>query len=276
MTRTGPPDSDNLLLTDWTGPFGGVPAFDRMELGALKPALESSMASQFAEIEVIASNLEPPTFDNTIVALERSGRALSRVSAYYEVWISNVSTPAFREVQGDMAPRLAEFESTLTQNSALFARIQTVYDPGRDLGSDRAAPARLRPDQQRLVQVILRPFRASRGHPRTRREAAVCPAIEQRLAALHTRFSNNVLADEEDPGTYLDSDQIGGLSGAFVQAAALAATSRGDNGDEHDNNAILAEIVGLRHERVRLLGYDDYATWRLETRMAKTPVRRST
>jgi peptidyl-dipeptidase Dcp len=308
VTGTAPPDLDNVLLTDWTGPFGGVPAFDRMELDALKPALESGMASQLAEIDAIASNPEPPTFENTIVALERSGRALSRVSAYYEVWSSNVSTPAFREVQGDMAPRLAEFESTITQNSALFARIQAVYDTGRDLGSDRTATARLRPDQQRLVQVIYDRFARNGAtlEPDAKRRYA---AIEQRLAALHTRFSNNVLADEEGPATNLDSDQIGGLPEAFVQAAALAATSRGrdgtyaitntrssadpfltfsddrslreqvwrtyysrgDNGDEHDNNAILAEIVGLRHERVRLLGYDDYTTWRLENRMAKTP-----
>ena len=308
MTGTAPPDPDNILLTDWTGPFGGVPAFDRMELDALKPALESGMANQLAEIEAIASNPEPPTFDNTIVALERSGRALSRVSAYYEVWSSNMSTPAFRAVQGDMAPRLAEFESTITQNSALFARIQAVHDTGRGLGSDHTSSARLRPNQQRLVQVIYDRF-ARNGAPLEPDEKRRYAAIEQRLAALHTRFSNNVLADEESPAAFLDSDQIGGLHEAFVQAAALAATSRGrngtytitntrsstdpfltfsddrslreqvwrayysrgDNGDEHDNNAILAKIVGLRHERVRLLGYDDYATWRLENRMAKTP-----
>jgi len=308
VTGTAPPDPDNILLTDWTGPFGGVPAFDRMELDALKPALESGMANQLTEIEAIASNPEPPTFDNTIVALERSGRALSRVSAYYEVWSSNMSTPAFRAVQGDMAPRLAEFESTITQNSALFARIQAVHDTGRGLGSDHTSSARLRPDQQRLVQVIYDRF-ARNGATLEPDEKRRYAAIEQRLAALHTRFSNNVLADEESPAAFLDSDQIGGLHEAFVQAAALAATSRGrngtytitntrsstdpfltfsddrslreqvwrayysrgDNGDEHDNNAILAKIVGLRHERVRLLGYDDYATWRLENRMAKTP-----
>ncbi|HCE01929.1 MAG TPA: peptidase M3, partial [Acidobacteria bacterium] len=279
-----------------------------MELDALKPALESGMANQLTEIEAIASNPEPPTFDNTIVALERSGRALSRVSAYYEVWSSNMSTPAFRAVQGDMAPRLAEFESTITQNSALFARIQAVHDTGRGLGSDHTSSARLRPNQQRLVQVIYDRF-ARNGATLEPDEKRRYAAIEQRLAALHTRFSNNVLADEESPAAFLDSDQIGGLHEAFVQAAALAATSRGrngtytitntrsstdpfltfsddrslreqvwrayysrgDNGDEHDNNAILAKIVGLRHERVRLLGYDDYATWRLENRMAKTP-----
>ena len=308
MTGTAPPDPDNILLTDWTGPFGGVPAFDRMELDALKPALESGMANQLTEIEAIASNPEPPTFDNTIVALERSGRVLSRVSAYYEVWSSNMSTPAFRAVQGDMAPRLAEFESTITQNSALFARIQAVHDTGRGLGSDHTSSARLHPNQQRLVQVIYDRF-ARNGATLEPDEKRRYAAIEQRLAALHTRFSNNVLADEESPAAFLDSDQIGGLHEAFVQAAALAATSRGrngtytitntrsstdpfltfsddrslreqvwrayysrgDNGDEHDNNAILAKIVGLRHERVRLLGYDDYATWRLENRMAKTP-----
>ena len=119
MTGSAPPDHNNVLLADWAGPFGGVPAVDRMALGALNPALEAGMASQLAEIDAIASNPEPPTFENTIVALERSGRGLSRVSAYYEDWSSNVSTPAFRKVQGDMAPRLAEFESTITQNSAL-------------------------------------------------------------------------------------------------------------------------------------------------------------
>ena len=304
------PLPDNALLTDWTGPFGGVPAFDRMELGALKPALKAGMASQLAEIDAIASTPEPPTFENTIVALERSGRALSRVSAYYEVWSSNVSTPAFRDVQEEMAPRLAEFESTITQNAALFARIQAVYDTVRDTGSENTGAASLRPDQRRLVQILYDRFArngATLG-PDTKGRYA---AIEQRLAALHTRFSNNVLADEEEHATYLNSDHIGGRSEAFVQAAATAATSRGrhgeyavtntrssvdpfltfsderplreqvwrtyyargDNGDEHDNNAILSEILQLRHERVRLLGYDNYADWRLENRMAKTPQR---
>ena len=293
-------DAHNVLLADWTGPHGGVPAFDRMDLDTLTPALEAGMTRQLDEIDAIASNPDPPSFENTIVALERAGRDLSRVSTYLGVWSSNVSTPEFREIQQEMAPRLAEFRSKITQNAALFARITAVYD-GEQMAS-------LRPDQQRLVWLAYDGFARNgatlNGEAKTR-----YAAIEQRLAELHTRFSNNVLADEEGYVTYLTGDQLGGLPESFSQAAAAAATqrgregnyaitntrssmdpfltfsderglraqvwrtyySRGDNGDEHDTNAIIAEILQLRHERVQLLGYDNYATWRLENRMAKTP-----
>jgi peptidyl-dipeptidase Dcp len=304
--------SANPLLTDWTGPFGGVPAFNQMALGALKPALEAGMANHLAEIEAIASSPGPPTFENTIVALERTGRELTRVAAYYEVWASNVSTPAFRAVQEEMAPRLAEFESTILHHAALFERVQAVHDSLTRIPVDAVSVAAtvetLRPDQQRLVQVIYDRF-ARNGATLDPASKARYADIEQRLATLHTRFSNNVLADEEGHVTYLTHQQVRGLPAAFVQAAAAAAAShdrdgeyaitntrssvdpfltfsderslreqvwrtyyaRGDNGDEHDNNATLAEILRLRHDRVRLLGYDDYASWRLENRMAKTP-----
>ena len=292
--------SDNVLLADWTGPFGGIPTFDQMDLDALTPALEAGMARQLIEIDRIASNPEPPTFANTIVALEGAGRDLSRVSTYYGVWSSNLSTPEFREIQQEMAPRLAEFNSTITQNAALFARIKAVYD-----GAETAS---LRPDQQRLVWMTYDGF-ARNGATLDGEAKARYAAIQQRLAALHTQFSNNVLADEEGYVTYLTDDQLSGLPASFVQASAAAATargrdgvyaitntrssmdpflafsderdlreqvwntyySRGDNGDSHDNNANIAEILQLRHERVQLLGYDNYATWRLENRMAKTP-----
>ena len=292
--------TDNVLLAAWTGPHGGVPAFDRMDLDALKPALEAGMARQLEEIDTIASTPEPPSFENTIVALERAGRDLRRVSPYLAVWGSNMSTPAFREIQQEMAPRLAAFDSKIRQNTALFARIKAVYD-GEEL-------ATLRPDQQRLVRLTYDDFARNgatlEGDAKTR-----YAAIEQRLAELYTRFSNNVLADEEAYVTHLTADQLSGLPDSFIQAAAAAAEergrvgayaitntrssmdpflmfsderdlreqiwrtyySRGDNGDEHDNNTTIAEILQLRQERVRLLGYDDYATWRLENRMAKSP-----
>jgi peptidyl-dipeptidase Dcp len=94
----------NALLAEWTGPHGGVPAFHRMDLGALTPALEAGMTRQLDEIDAIASNPEPPTFENTLVALERAGRDLDRVSTYLGVWSSNLSTPEFREIQREMAP----------------------------------------------------------------------------------------------------------------------------------------------------------------------------
>ena len=293
---------DNVLLAQWTGPYGGIPAFDRMGLAALEPALEEGMARSLAEIDAIANNPEPPTFANTIAALEGAGRDLDRVFTYWGIWSSNVSSPEFREIQGRMVPKLSEYQSKITQNQALFDRIRAVHE------SDEKAS--LSPDEQRLVWLVYDGF-ARNGATLEGEAKERYAEIQKRLAELHTRFGNNVLADEEGYVTYLDEDQLGGLADNFVQAAAAAAAergeegryaitntrssvdpfltfsdqrdlrekvwrtfyNRGDNGDEHDNNAIIAEILALRDERVELLGYEDYASWRLEDRMAKTPER---
>jgi len=281
---------DNLLIAEWTGPFSGVPAFDRMDLEALKPALEGGMAMNLEEIDLIAANPEAPTFENTILAIERAGRDLQRVLAYWGVWSSNLSTPEFREIQQEMAPRLSEFRSRITQNKALFARIKAVYE-GEQMQS-------LRPDEQRLIWLIYDGF-ARHGAILEGEAKERYAAINQRLAELYTQFSNNVLADEEGYVAYLTEDQLGGLPDSFIKAAAAAAGdrdregeyavtntrssmdpfltfsdernlrekvwrtyySRGDNGDETDNNALIAEILVLRDERVKLLGYANYAQW---------------
>jgi peptidyl-dipeptidase Dcp len=294
--------ADNLLIAPWTGPYGGVPAFDRMDLASLKPALEEGMARNLAEIEQIASNPEPPTFANTIVAMERAGRDLRRVFTYWGIWSSNLSSPEFRAVQTEMAPRLADFNSKITQNAALFARVRAVYESPEK--------TRLSPAEQRLVQLVYDSF-ARDGATLEGAAKERYAAINQRLAELHTKFANNVLADEEGYTLFLDESQLGGLPESFKAAAAATARergqegkfavsntrssidpfltystdralrekvwrtfySRGDNGDEHDNNAVIAEILQLRDERVGLLGYDNYAAWRLEDRMAKTPAR---
>ena len=106
----------NVLLAEWEGPYGGVPSFDEMELSILKPALEAGMTTHLDQIDAIANNPEPPTFENTIVAMERAGRGLDRVMTYWGIWSSNLSTPEFREVQVEMAPRLSEFRTKITQN----------------------------------------------------------------------------------------------------------------------------------------------------------------
>ncbi len=290
----------NVLLAEWTGPYGGVPAFDKMDLDDLKPALETGMERSLADIDAIANSTEPPAFENTIVAMERSGRDLDRVFTFWGLWSGNLSTPGFREIQGEMAPRLAEYRSKITQNSALFARIKAVYE-GEETKS-------LRPDQQRLVWLLYDRF-ARNGATLEGEAKERYAEINKRLAELHTKFSNNVLADEEGYVQYIKRDQLSGLPDSFIQAAAAAATerghegeyaitntrssmdpfltfsderelrekvwrtyySRGDNGDDHDNNAIIAEILQLRDERVRLLGYGNYAEWQLENRMAKKP-----
>jgi len=290
----------NVLLAKWVGPYGGVPAFDQMDLDAVRPALEAGMALNLEEIDAIADNPEPPTFENTIVAMEVVGRDRDRAFTYYRIWSANLSSPEFREIQQEMAPKLAEFRSKITQNAALFDRIKAVYE-GDEMDG-------LRPDQQRLVWLVYNGF-ARNGATLEGEARQRYAAINQRLAELHTKFGNNVLADEEGYVLYLAEDQLSGLSDSFVQAAVAAATarehegeyaitntrssmdpfltfseerdlrekvwrtyySRGDNGDDHDNNALIAEILQLRNERVQLLGYENYAQWRLEDRMAKTP-----
>jgi len=201
-----------------------------------------------------------------------------------------------------MAPKLSAFSSKITQNENLFDRVKTVYKSN--------AIKSMRPDQQRLVQLTYDGF-ARNGATLDGDAKKRYAEINQRLAELHTKFANNVLADEENYALYLNADQLSGLPQSYVDAASSAAQergeegkfavtntrssmdpfltysneralrekvwntyySRGDNGDDHDNNALIAEILQLRHERVGLLGYDNYAQWRLENRMAKNPER---
>ena len=296
------PTIENVLLSEFKGPYGGVPAFDKMDLAALKPALEWGMEKNLKEIDAIANNPDAPTFENTILPMEKSGAELDRVFRYWGIWSSNKSSSEFRAIQGEMAPKLSEFSSKITQNEKLFARVKAVYE------SD--AVKSMRPDQQRLMQLVYDGF-ARNGATLDAENKARYAAINKRLSALHTKFQNNVLADEEGYILYINKDQLSGLSEGYIKAAAATATangkdgkyaitntrssmspflsysderdlrqkvwetyySRGDNGDEHDNNAIIAEILQLRDERVGLLGYDNYAQWRLADRMAGNPER---
>ena len=295
-------DTANVLLAPWTGPYGGVPAFDKMDLTQLKPALESAMAAHLVELDAIANNPEPASFENTIVAMERSGQTLGRVFTYYGIWTSNLSSPEVRAVEQEMAPVLAAHFSKVTQNDKLFTRIKAVYE-GDELKT-------LTGPQQRLTWLRYDGF-ASQGATLQGEAKDRYAAINQRLAELETTFSNNVLADEENYVTYLTAEQLGGLPESLVAAAAAAAKergqegkyaitntrssmdpfltysterdlresvwrtyySRGDNGDAYDNNAVISEMLKLRDERVGLLGYDNYAQWQLQNRMAKTPER---
>lgn len=295
-----PMTSDNMLLQEWSGPYGGLPAFDKMNLADLKPALEEGMAINLAEIDKIANNPEEPTFENTIEPLEAAGDALSRVFTYYGIWSSNESSPEFREIQGEMAPKLSEFNSKITQNEKLFARVKAVYEA--------SLKTPLPDDQQRVVLLNYEGF-AMNGADLDTKSKARYAEINKELSTLHTNFGNNVLADEENYVTYLTKDQLSGLPESYIKSSAKAAAdrgqegkyavtntrssmdpfltysderdlrekvwttyySRGDNGDEHDNNENIVNILKLRDERVGLMGYDNYAQWRLQNRMAKTP-----
>ena len=292
--------SENILLQEWQGPYGGVPAFDKMAVNDIQEAVEIGMKLNLSDIEAIANSTEAATFENTIAAMERSGAELDRVFSYYGIMSSNMSSPEFREIQSALAPKLSEFSSSISQNKALFNRIKTVYEASQTTPLDA--------DQQRVVELTYNGF-AMRGAELNPEKKARYAAIDKELSTLYNTFSDNVLHDEENYVTYLNADQLGGLSEGFVKSAAAIATekenegsyaitntrssmdpfltystnralrkqvwtnyyARGDNGDDYDNNRIIAQILKLRRERVELLGYKNYAEWRLQDRMAKTP-----
>ena len=137
------PDSVNPLLQPWRGPHGGVPPFDVMRVEYLRPALEAGMAEQLAHVERIANNPAPASFENTLAALERSGRLLERVMTVFGIYTSALSEPAVEEIEREMAPRLAHFRDSITQNSALYARIATIHESAQAQG--------LTPEQSRLA-----------------------------------------------------------------------------------------------------------------------------
>ncbi|WP_460219491.1 M3 family metallopeptidase [Psychroserpens sp. MEBiC05023] len=291
---------DNVLLQEWTGPYEGVPAFDKMEASDIQEAMETGMELSLKEVDEIANNPDAPTFENTIVALEASGAKLNDVFTYYGILSSNMSSQEFRDIQAEMAPKLSDYNSKISQNEKLFKRIKAVYE------ASQSNP--LPTDQQRVVDLTYKSYEMNGANLDAEKKKRYAE-INKELSSLYTKFSNNTLHDEENYVTYLNKNQLGGLSESFIKSAAKIATdkgedgkyaitntrssmdpfltysterdlrkvvwtnyySRGDNGDEYDNNAIIAKILKLRKERVALLGYDNYAQWRLQDRMAKTP-----
>ena len=290
----------NIFLKKWEGPYGGVPSFDKINLEDLKPAVLKGMEINLAEIQKIASNAEKANFENTIVALERAGKDLNRVFSYYGILGANLSTPEFRAIQVELVPKIADYTAKIRQNESLFKRVKEVYEYSKTNPFD--------PDQQRLIQLVYKGFEMN-GAELNKEKKVEYAKIDKELSKLYTQFSNNVLHDEEDYVTFLNEEQLGGLSKGYIKSAAKIAKdkgqegkyaitntrssmdpfltystqrelrkkvwnnyySRGDNGDEYDNNKLIAEILKLRRKRVELLGYKNYAEWRLQDRMAKTP-----
>ena len=299
--EAGVPIADNPLLANWSGPYGGVPPFDKVKVEFFEPALEAAMDQRLEQTEKIASSSAPPTFENTIAALEKSGQTMDRVQRIYSIWSGNMSSPDFQAVQRKMAPKLAALSDKIIQNEKLFKRIEAVYNSPEK--------AKLTGEQQRLVWVYYTDFTRS-GARLDNRQKGRLSDINQELAGLFTKFSQNVLADENEKMLVLEHENdLAGLPLSVKNAAAEQANvkdlkgkwviantrssvdpfltysgkralrekawkmfvSRGDNGDGHDNNEIITEILKLRRERARLLGYSTHAHWRLENTMAKTP-----
>jgi peptidyl-dipeptidase Dcp len=293
------PDPENPLLIDWTGPFG-LPQLPDIAPEHFRPAFDKALAAHRAEIDTIAADPAPPSFDNTIVALERSGRDLDRVSNVFFVLAGGNTNAEIEAVEREMSPLLARHSNALYLNAKLYARIAELYRWRESLA--------LNAEQARVLD---------RYHTRFVRAGAALekPAqdrlatINERLASLGTQFGQNVLADERAYALVLEETDLAGLPN-FVRAAARAAAEergvpgkyaislarsscesflqfssrrdlrekifqawikRGETGGVTDNRALIAEMVALRAERAKLLGFETYADYRLDDQMAKTP-----
>lgn len=291
---------DNVLMQPWTGPYGGLPPFDQVTVEALQTAITASSAEYLAEIDAIANNKKKPTFENTIAALEDSGRTLTRVMSVYHVFSSTMSTPELRAVEGDVAAHMSTLRDQVIQNSALFARINAVYHSPKK--------AKLTAEQQRVTWVLWNQY-AKAGATLDEASKARMTEINQELAGLYTDFGQHLLADEETWIVIESEDQLAGLPADMVATMAAGAAgkglegkwivsntrssmqpvlqlahdrdlrkrvwtayvNRGDNADGNDNNAIITQILLLRSERATLLGYESHAHWMMSDTMARTP-----
>jgi peptidyl-dipeptidase Dcp len=288
----------NPLLSDWTTPFGIAP-FDAIRDDDFSPALDAALAEARAAVGRIADNPEAPTFANTVEALELADDKLGRVLSTFYTLAGADTNDARNALQREFSPKLAAYGSEVSMNPALFARIEALWEARDSLG--------LTAEQMRVLTLTRRGFVRSgaqlEGEGRERLKA-----VKERLAVLGTAFSQNLLKDESDWYMDLSEADLEGLPG-FVVAAARAAgeekgrpgpvvttsrslivpflqfsprrdlrekayeawTSRGARGGETDNRAVATEILKLREERAKLLGYPSFAAYKLETEMAKTP-----
>jgi len=290
---------DNPLLKDWVTP-DAVPPFDQIKLEHFRPAYSRAMAAHEAEIAAIKANPEPPTFSNTIEALERSGRPLERAGNVFHLLAGANTNDAIQEIEREIAPQIARHWNKINTDTVLFRRIDALMRQSETLP--------LTAEQKRVLERYHTAFRRAGAGLEDGAKQRLAEIIE-RLAELGTAFSQNVLADEQNLALSVEDEaELAGLPdfmreamreeawkrGLKGYALALSRSSvepflqfaerrdlrekafrafvmRGDNGGATDNSAIISEMVRLRAERAELLGFPDYAHYRLDDEMAKTP-----
>jgi peptidyl-dipeptidase Dcp len=289
----------NPLLKVWQTPFE-TPPFAQITPEHFLPAFEQAFADHTAEIAAITNDPTAPDFANTVTALERSGKLLSRVSAVFYDLVSAHSNSALLKIDKEVSLRMARHWNPIMMNAALFRRIAQLYDNRAGLG--------LTSEQMRLLERTYTRFHrsgAGLGEAAKKRMAE----INERLAHLGTAFGHHLLGDEQDWFMELGDTDRDGLSDSFIASAKAAAgergmegkaimtlsrsfvepflksstrrdlrekvfkafIARGDNSNDNDNNATIVEILSLREESARLLGFATFAAYRLEDSMAKTP-----
>jgi len=292
--------SSNPLLEPWATPYG-IPPFESIAPEHYGPAFDAAIAEQKAEIDSLAADTEAPTFANTVEALERSGATLKRVGGVFFNLAGSHTNDAIQAIEREMAPRLAKHRNSIFMNEALFHRVDALHRDKDCLG--------LSSEQARLLDRYHTIF-VRAGARLGAEDKARLAAITERLASLGTQFSQNVLADERDYRLVLENgEDLAGLPPFLRDAAAQAAADsglagkyvitlsrtsiepflqfssrrdlreqafkawirRGEGGGATDNTAIIAEMVRLRAERAKLLGYETFADFKLADTMAKTP-----
>ncbi len=296
-----PKTAADAMIAPWKGPFGGVPAWSVVKPEAFPEAYEAAMNAQRAAIRRITDNPKPATFENTILAMEKSSAELDRLNILFGVHTATLNVGVIPKIEEQMAPKLAAFGDEIIQNGALFKRIAAVYNS--------PAKAKLTKEQQRLTWLYYVNFVRS-GAQLSAEQKAKLGTLNQRLATLAAQFGQNQLADETDQFTVIEkAEDLAGLSEDLKGAAARSAEkrglkgkwvinntrssvdpflsyaqnrelrekvwrafiSRGDNGGKTDNKAIVVEMLKLRFERAQLLGYKTHAHWAVEQSMAGTP-----
>ncbi len=293
------PTRENPLLRAWQTPFE-TPPFAEIEPAHFMPAFEQAFADHAAEIAAITHDPAAPDFNNTITALERAGKLLSKVAGVFYDLVSAHSNPALLEIDKEVSLRMARHWNPIMMNAVLFGRIVALRDNRAALG--------LTGEQARLLERTYTRFHRS-GAGLDEAAKARMAEINERLAHLGTAFSHHLLGDEQDWFMELGEADRDGLSDSFVAAAKAAAdergmagkavmtlsrsfvepflksstrrdlrekvfkafVARGDNGNANDNNDTIVEILGLREESAKLLGFPTFAAYRLEDSMAKTP-----
>ncbi|MED5309729.1 MAG: M3 family peptidase, partial [Pseudomonadota bacterium] len=208
----------NSFTREWTGPYGGVPNFTDLNLNDLKSALIMGMDQTRSEIYEIANQSEKPTFENTILALEETGRLLDRVFSYYGVLSSNLSTPEFRTIQESMAPKISQFYAEINHDNKIFKRIEHLFTNKELLALDK--------EQERLLTLKYKNL-VRNGAALSDSQKRRYQNINIRLSELHTKFSNNVLSEEENYFVIIDSSNLSGLPQSLISAYSQAAEALG-------------------------------------------------
>ncbi len=289
----------NPLLSPWTGPYGGVPPWDKVKPELFPTAFAAALAERRAEYERIANNPAKPTFANTFVPMQNAGQTLNRVMTLFGVMTGNMNTPAYQALDREWSPKLSKASDEITFNPKLFARIEAIYKARDTSGLDA--------QQKRLVTRTYDSF-VRQGAKLTPAQKEELSAFNQNLAINFSEFSQRLLADEGTAIIVTDEARLAGLPDSVKAVAKAAAaergqqgwaivntrsavdpvltfatdralreqvwrafTKRGDNGDINDTKATIARIVRLRANRAHLLGFKTHADWRMQDTMAKTP-----